>query len=147
VLNLCLLFFAPSLLFILVAGNVGYVLSHVFALSGFLLLRKDRPDWPRPFRLARGWLGVAWLALIINLVCTVFGVIWMKYTGYLVKGSDVTGYFGPALVTGFAALGVGVIGYVIGQKQHNRPLRLTDPSDDAPSPEAYALLAAQSGSG
>ena len=71
VLNLCLLFFAPSLLFILVAGNVGYVLSHVFALSGFLLLRKDRPDWPRPFRLARGWIGVAWIALIINLVCTV----------------------------------------------------------------------------
>ena len=147
VLNLCLLFFAPSLLFILVAGNVGYVLSHVFALSGFLLLRRDRPDWPRPFRLARGWIGVAWVALMINLVCTVFGVIWMKYTGYLVKGSDVTGYFGPALVTGFAALGVGVIGYVIGQKQHGRPVRLTDPSDDAPSPEAYALLAAQSGSG
>ncbi len=40
VLNLCLLFFAPTLLFILVAGNIGYVLSHVFALSGVLLLRK-----------------------------------------------------------------------------------------------------------
>ena len=26
---------------------------HVFALSGFLLLRRDRPDWPRPFRLPR----------------------------------------------------------------------------------------------
>ena len=51
VLNICLLYFSPSLLFILVAGNIGYVLSHVFALSGFLLLRRDRPDWPRPFRL------------------------------------------------------------------------------------------------
>ena len=143
VLNLCLLFFAPSLLFILVAGNVGYVLSHVFALSGVLLLRKDRADWPRPFRLASGWLAVAWVALVINIVGTVFGVLWTKYTGYLLKGSDVTGFLGPALVTGFAALAVGVIGYVIGQIQHNRPVRLTDPSDEKPSPEVYPMLAAQ----
>jgi amino acid transporter len=143
VLNLCLLFFAPSLLFILVAGNVGYVLSHVFALSGVLLLRKDRADWPRPFRLASGWLVVAWAALVVNIVGTIFGVIWMKYTGYLVKGTDVTGYLTPALITGFAALAVGVIGYVIGQMQHNRPVRLTDPSTESPSPEVYALVGAQ----
>lgn len=145
VLNLCLLFFAPSLLFILVAGNVGYVLSHVFALSGFLLLRRDRASWPRPFRLARGWIAVAWLALVINVVGTIFGILWMKYTGYLVKGTDVTGYLPAALITGFAALGVGVLGYVIGQIQHGRPVRLTDPSDESPSDEAYAMVAGQAG--
>lgn len=143
VLNLCLLFFAPSLLFILVAGNVGYILAHVLALSGVLLLRRDRPDWPRPFRLARGWLAVTWFALVLNIVCTIFGVLWMKYTGYLIKGSDVTGYLPAALITGFAALGVGVVGYVIGQIQHGRPVRLTDPSDERPSAEALALMGAQ----
>ncbi len=55
----------------------------------------------------------------------------------------MTGYLVPALVTGFAALAVGVIGYIIGQIQHNRPVRLTDPSTESPSPEAYAMLEAQ----
>jgi hypothetical protein len=55
----------------------------------------------------------------------------------------VTGYLTPALITGFAALAVGVIGYVIGQIQHNRPVRLTDPSTESPSPEVYALVGAQ----
>ena len=32
-------------------SNIGYVLCHVFALSGFLLLRKDRPNWPRPIKV------------------------------------------------------------------------------------------------
>jgi amino acid transporter len=139
VLNICLLFFAPSLLFILVAGNIGYVLSHVFALSGVLLLRRDRPDWPRPYKLGRPWIPIAWACLIINLVATVFGVIWIKYTGYLVKGSDVSGYAPEAIIVGLAALGAGVIGYVIGQRQHGRPFSLRDPSDERPSPEAYAL--------
>ena len=48
VLNIGLLFIAPTLLFTLVAGNIGYVLSHVLALSGFLLLRRDRPELAAP---------------------------------------------------------------------------------------------------
>ena len=36
---------------ILYMSNIGYVLAHVFALSGFLLLRKDRPNWPRPIKV------------------------------------------------------------------------------------------------
>src|SRR4051794_14634197 len=107
ILNICLLFFAPSLLFILVAGNIGYILSHVFALSGVLLLRKDRPDWPRPYRLASYWIPICWACLIINLVATVFGVIWIKYTGYLTKGADVTGYRTAAITVGVLALAAG----------------------------------------
>ena len=38
------------------AGNLGYMLSHVLALSGVLLLRKDRPAWPRPIKLGRLWM-------------------------------------------------------------------------------------------
>ena len=58
VLNLCLLFLAVGIfgsgyLKILAVSNFGYVLSHIFAISGFLLLRKDRPDWPRPISSGR----------------------------------------------------------------------------------------------
>ena len=89
--------------------------------------------------------GPGGIALLVNLTGTVFGILWMKYTGYLIKGDDVTGYLAPALITGFAALAVGVLGYVIGQIQHKRPVRLTDPSDEAPSPEVYAMLGAPAG--
>jgi amino acid transporter len=140
VLNICLLYFSPSLLFILVAGNIGYVLSHVFALSGFLLLRRDRPDWPRAFKLAPVWIPIAWICLAVNLIGTIFGVIWIKYTGYLIKGTDVSGYATAAIIVGLAALAAGVLGYVIGQYQHGRPFRLTDPSKESPSPAAYELL-------
>ena len=51
-----MLFMFPTLFFIIATGNLGYMLSHVLALSGFLLLRKDRPDWPRPIKLQRAWI-------------------------------------------------------------------------------------------
>ena len=35
---------------ILYISNIGYVFCHVLALTGFLLLRRDRPDWPRPIK-------------------------------------------------------------------------------------------------
>jgi amino acid transporter len=140
VLNICLLFFAPSLLFILVAGNIGYVLSHVFALSGVLLLRRDRPDWPRPYKLGRPWIPIAWACLIINLVATVFGVIWIKYTGYLIKGTDVSGYAPEAITIGLLALAAGVAGYVIGQHQHGKKFSWKDESHDSPSPAVYELM-------
>ena len=54
ILNLLLISYFGYPLDILAAGNLGYMLAHVFALSGFLLLRKDRPKWPRPIRLAAG---------------------------------------------------------------------------------------------
>ena len=41
------------------ASNLGYVLAHMFALSGFILLRKDRPNWPRPIKLAAIWTPIA----------------------------------------------------------------------------------------
>ena len=56
-LNLILLFIAIGTLAgggylkILAVSNFGYVIAHIFAISGFLLLRKDRPGWPRPIRL------------------------------------------------------------------------------------------------
>ncbi len=57
-LNIFLLFVFPTIFFVLAAGNLGYMLSHVLALTGFLLLRRDRPNWPRPLKHGpAGWWG------------------------------------------------------------------------------------------
>ena len=67
ILNLLLISYFGYPLDILAAGNLGYMLAHVFALSGFLLLRKDRPNWPRPIKLAAAWLPIAGAAAAVNL--------------------------------------------------------------------------------
>ena len=58
ILNLWLISWFGYPLDILAAGNLGYMLAHVFALTGFLLLRKDRPNWPRPIKLAAAWAPI-----------------------------------------------------------------------------------------
>ena len=67
ILNMLLISYFGYPLDILAAGNLGYMLAHVFALSGFLLLRKDRPNWPRPIRLAAVWVPIAALLAAVNL--------------------------------------------------------------------------------
>ena len=46
VVNVLLVLFVPSIIAILYLSNIGYILAHVLALTGFLLLRRDRPNWP-----------------------------------------------------------------------------------------------------
>ena len=72
----------PNIFFILAAGNLGYMLSHVLALSGVLFLRKDRPNWPRPIRAGEAVDVVGGLLLRPELVFIIFGLYWLKYTGY-----------------------------------------------------------------
>jgi amino acid transporter len=81
-INILLVLFVGNILAILVAGNLGYMSSHFFALTGFLLLRKDRPNWPRPIRLARPWLGVAALLAAINAFFIIIGASNPSLTGY-----------------------------------------------------------------
>jgi amino acid transporter len=73
VLNLILISFFASAIEILAAGNLGYMLAHVFALSGFLLLRRDRPDWPRPIRLSGFWVALAGVLAAWNLILVITG--------------------------------------------------------------------------
>jgi amino acid transporter len=72
-LNLFLLTYFAGAIEIIAAGNLGYMLSHVFALSGFLLLRRDRPNWPRPIRLSAIWVPIAGLLTVANLTFIVIG--------------------------------------------------------------------------
>ncbi len=59
VVNVLLVLFISSNLAILYMSNIGYILCHFLAVSGFLLLRKDRPNWPRPIRVGRIWTPIA----------------------------------------------------------------------------------------
>jgi amino acid transporter len=72
-LNLFLITYFAGAIEIIAAGNLGYMLAHVFALSGFLLLRKDRPNWPRPIRLSAIWVPIAGALVVVNLVFIVVG--------------------------------------------------------------------------
>jgi amino acid transporter len=82
VVNIVLVLFISSNLAILYMSNIGYVLAHVFALSGVLLLRKDRPNWPRPIRLARPWLFIAGFLAVLNFVFLAVGALAPKLNGY-----------------------------------------------------------------
>ena len=150
-MNIFLLLYFQNIYFILAAGNLGYMLSHVIALSGILLLRRDRPNWPRPIRLARPWMWLAGLFCALNTAFIVFGLYGLKYTGYGFDYlSDEYAAFlagtGPApsptarvpaiIIVGVLVLVCGVVGYIWAQRQWGKPVRWKDPSDEQPSQEA-----------
>jgi amino acid transporter len=141
-MNLFLLMAFPSIFFVLAAGNLGYMLSHVLALSGFLLLRRDRPSWPRPIKLGPIWVALAGTFAVANLLFIVFGVIRLKETGYAFNDAftNPTAYYNRIIIVGVAALAAGVIGYIVAQHQHGRSFRWRDPSDEGPSREVYELM-------
>jgi amino acid transporter len=82
VVNVLLVLFISSNLAILYMSNIGYVLAHVFALSGFLLLRRDRPNWPRPIKVGSLWLGIAAILVVFNAALVIFGIFNPTLTGY-----------------------------------------------------------------
>ncbi len=68
VVNVLLVLFVSSNLAILFMSNIGYVLCHFLALTGFLLLRRDRPNWPRPIKVGPAWVGIAAVLAVFNAV-------------------------------------------------------------------------------
>ncbi len=62
-----------SPLAILAASNLGYVLSHVAALTAFILLRRDQPNALRPIRRGPIWLWIAGILAVVNSVFIVVG--------------------------------------------------------------------------
>src|SRR5262249_33704931 len=80
--NVLLVLFISSNLAILYMSNIGYMLSHVFALSGFLLLRRDRPNWPRPIKVGPIWVGIAAVLCGFNAILVGVGIANPTLTGY-----------------------------------------------------------------
>ncbi|MFL5912509.1 MAG: APC family permease [Gaiellaceae bacterium] len=130
VVNILAVLFLPTTVAILAASNLGYILCHFFALSGILLLRRDRPDWPRPFRLATPWLYVAGVLAVLNLALAVVGSTSFGLTGYGGKRE---------LLIGIGVLVVACLLYVYRRIAEDRaPVRLRDLGEDAPAPSAVA---------
>ena len=80
--NVALVIFITSNLAILYMSNIGYVLCHVFALSAFLLLRRDRPNWPRPIKVSSIWVPVAAFLMVLNAVFLFVGALAPHLNGY-----------------------------------------------------------------
>jgi amino acid transporter len=73
VINILFLLFIGNIFGIYAASNLGYVLAHMFALSGFVLLRRDRPNWPRPIKLGAIWSPIAGILAVWCLILTIVG--------------------------------------------------------------------------
>jgi amino acid transporter len=82
VVNVLLVLFISSNLAILYMSNIGYILAHLLAVSGFLLLRKDRPDWPRPYKLPAIWIPIAWFMTFLVAFLLVVGAGAPHLNGY-----------------------------------------------------------------
>jgi amino acid transporter len=128
ILNLWLISYFGYPIDILAAGNLGYMLAHVFALSGFLLLRKDRPNWPRPIRLASAWAPVAALLAAANLALIVVGGF--IYSGGFLGIDTQYGYGWDKTRIGLIVLAVGLLLYIYRKVVEDRtgvPLREETP--------------------
>ncbi len=72
-INVLLIVFFHGVIEILAVSNVGYVFATCCALFGYVLLRKDRPNWPRPIKYASPWVVLAFLLGCVNTVFLIAG--------------------------------------------------------------------------
>jgi amino acid transporter len=123
-LNICLVLFVGNILSILVAGNLGYISSHFFALTGFLLLRKDRPNWPRPIKMHWAWLPIAAALAGANALFIIIGNL----------NSQITGYGGAKETwIGVGVLAFSIVLYVFRRLvQDRQPIRLREETPAVP---------------
>jgi amino acid transporter len=106
------------------------MLSHVFALTGFLLLRRDRPAWPRPIKLSAVWLPIAGLLAAANLLFIVVG-------GFI--KADEYGYGWDKTRVGLIVLGVSLLFWMFRHLVQDRTgLRIREEVPQTPT-EAAAV--------
>lgn len=143
VVNVGLILFVANNLAILYMSNIGYVFSHVLALSSFLLLRKDRPDWPRPIKVGPVWVALAGVFFILNLSFVLFGVFMPKLAATL-GGYKFGGY--PTYL-GIGVLVLAVLLYFYRRAvQDRKPITFRDAdAPTMPTAEQLALLQAEAG--
>jgi amino acid transporter len=133
VLNVLLISFFNNPIEIIAVSNIGYVFATCAALSGFLLLRKDRPQWPRPVHLSSLWVPLGALLLTANFVFLVFGGF--VYSGGFL-GIDGYGYGWDKTRWGLLVLLVALALYIYRHVvQDKQPIRWREPVPATPEEE------------
>ena len=138
-INILFVLFVGNLFGILVASNIGYVLANMFAISAFILLRKDRPNWPRPIRLPDVWVPIAGVLALLFAVFSVVGIGWFQIAG----GGAVYGGTKNKII-GFSVLAGSLLLFLfrrIVQDKERPHWRETTPTmpDEAPSAPAVVV--------
>jgi amino acid transporter len=145
ILNLFLITYFAGAIEIIAAGNLGYMLAHVFALSGFLLLRRDRPEWPRPIKLSAIWMPIAGALVVVNLAFIVVGGF--IYSGGFLGIDTAYGYGWDKTRVGLIVLVASIVLYVFRHVVQDRTgIRLreetpTRPPEETATPAAPAPVA------
>jgi amino acid transporter len=132
IVNLALVLFVSNVLGIIFASNIGYFAATLFALTGFILLRRDRPSWPRPIRLGNAWIAVAGFLAVYNLILLVVGFLHPEDGGY---GGATEQLIGVSILA--SSLLLFVFRRVV---QDRSSLRLRELSPDVPGPETGELV-------
>jgi amino acid transporter len=125
---------AKASLKILIFSNLGYVLCHVMAMSGFLLLRRDRPNWPRPIKVNQLWVGLAAILAVFDAVL----LLWGGWNSGLAWGDTSK----TTVVEGIAVLLIAALLYIYRVVvQDRKPLLLRLPAPRTPDEEAHMDVA------
>jgi amino acid transporter len=137
VINILFVLFVGNIFGILAASNIGYVLANAFAISAFVLLRKDRPNWPRPIKLPSYWVPIAVVLCAAFFVFEVVGIGWFQIAaGGYGKGAQIK-------IIGFAVLAISFLLFLFRrivqekEKPHWREETPTMP-EETPGPPVVA---------
>jgi amino acid transporter len=139
ILNIFLISAFAGVLEILAVSNVGYVFATCTALSAFVLLRRDRPNWPRPIRLQNYWVPIASVLFLINVTFLIAGgFIWSG--GFL--GIDGYGYGWDKTRAGLLVLLAALLMYIWRHVVEDKiPLQLREKVPATPDETAGATPA------
>ena len=134
--NILFVLFVGNLFGILVASNIGYVLANTFAIAAFVLLRKDRPNWPRPIKLPSIWVPIAVVLCAAFVLFSIVGIGWFQIAG----GGAVYGGTKEKII-GFSVLAISLVLFLfrrIVQDKETPHWREETPQmpDEVPAPEA-----------
>lgn len=135
VINVSIMFLVGSPVSILLASNFGYLLSIVLAVSAFVLLRKDRPNWPRPIRLGRLWVPLAVVIALFNLGVIAVGITNPSLLGYGGARESIT-----AICILLLSVALYVYRRVVQDKQ---PMEWRTHAPSMPEPDDAAALEAE----
>jgi amino acid transporter len=142
VINILFVLFVGNLFGILVASNIGYVLANMFAIGAFILLRRDRPNWPRPIKLPSYWVPIAGVLFAAFALFSIVGIGWLQIAG----GGAVYGGTKERII-GFGVLAISLLLFLFrrivqdGERPHWREETPKMPDDEIRAATAAAPVA------